>query len=213
MMKTLTIGKIDELVQLSEEEFIKAEEALRNTNKGVVSFYSMFAIAIHIVLCVEVFNYENTASKVCSIVASAFFMVQHCYSGRPGCLFNFCCTLPVCITGFALSNVKLVNTLAFIFQLCIWLGEYYFLVLQINVEALLKQRPKGQQGTGDQNSGKLVIKVDGLQFSNTQQQEIKKDLNELAGLLHNGLQQINHQQQQELAEKQHKQDENPTQQN
>lgn len=84
-------------------------------NKGVESLYSMFAIAIHIVLCVEVFNYENTASKVCSIVASAFFMVQHCYNTRPGCLFNLCCSLPVCIAGFAISNVELVNTLAFIF--------------------------------------------------------------------------------------------------
>lgn len=115
MMKTLTVGKIDELLQLSEVEFVKAEENSRNANKGVVSLFSLFAIAIHIVLCVEVFNYENTASKVCSIVASAFFMLEHCYNGRPGHLFNFCCTLPVCIAGFALSNVKLVNTLAFIF--------------------------------------------------------------------------------------------------
>lgn len=35
----------------------------------------MFAIAIHIVLCVEVFAHEDTPSKVCSIVASAFFML------------------------------------------------------------------------------------------------------------------------------------------
>ncbi|CAK65683.1 unnamed protein product (macronuclear) [Paramecium tetraurelia] len=215
MMKTLTIGNINELIQLSEEEFTKAEENARMANRGVVSFYSMFAIAIHIVLCVEVFGYENTASKVCSILASAFFMVQHCYNGRIGCLFNLCCALPICIAGFAISKVKLVNTLAFIFQLCIWLGEYYYLVIQINTDALLKQRPKAQQGTNDQNSGKLVIKVDGLQLSNTQQQEIKKEINELAGLLQNGLQQINHQQQhqQELAEKQQKQEENPTQQN
>ncbi|CAD8207663.1 unnamed protein product [Paramecium pentaurelia] len=216
MMKTLTLGNINELLQLSEEEFIKAEENSRMANRGVVIFYSMFAIAIHIVLCVEVFNYENTASKVCSIVASALFMVQHCYNGRAGCLFNLCCTLPVCIAGFAISNVKLVNTLAFIFQLCIWLGEYYYLVIQLNTDALLKQRPRTQVGTNDQNSGKLVIKVDGLQLSNTQQQEIKKEFNELAGLLQNGLQQINHQQQlhqQELNEKQQKQEQNPTQQN
>ncbi|CAD8123413.1 unnamed protein product [Paramecium sonneborni] len=216
MMRTLTLGKVEEKVQLSEEQFKQEEETHRQVNKGLVSIYSACAIAIHIVLCVKVFSYENTASQVCSIVASGLFMVQHWYNHGFCCLFNLFCSLPVCITGFALSNLELINTLAFIFQLCLWLGEHQFRVILISNLLLLKKRPRVQPGTVDQNNGRIVIQVDGFQFSNTQQQEIKNDLNELAGLLHNGIQQMNQKQklqQQELAENQNKSEQNPTQQN
>ncbi|CAK61796.1 unnamed protein product (macronuclear) [Paramecium tetraurelia] len=196
MIKPQIIGNNQGGEQSSEEDFIKAAAYTKMINRRISYVYSLYALAVHIVLIVEVFNHQQIPSQVCSIASSGLLIIQHFYHGTIITILNLYLTLPLCGVGYFLSKMEVANTLAFLFQICLWLGEQLHIILQYNTDNLMKKRPVVQQSTYDQNGEQLIIKADGQQ-SNKPQRETTKEINDLGETLSIGTRQINNKQKDE----------------
>ncbi|CAD8196373.1 unnamed protein product [Paramecium octaurelia] len=194
MIKPQIIGNNQRVEQISEEDFIKAAAYTKKINRRIQFVYCLYALAVHIFLIVEVFNHQQIPSQVCSIAASGLLIIQHFYHGTIISIVNLYLTLPLSGVGYFISKMELANTIAFLFQICLWLGEQLHLLSQYNTDNLMKKRPVVQQITNDQNGEQLIIKADGQQ-SNKPLRETTKEINELGDSLSIGTRQINNKQQ------------------